>query len=181
MYSLDQNNSNHNSGFYHQPLGAKPDFNAYVVPTSSTSTGSNNSSMHSSQSMPDIMLEERQHHLHTSPKKSVNLPFHNYHTQTPPPPLIYPSSSTTTAVQFATLSSSVSTPTTCTSNNTSRNDKSLDFPALFSLNHSSADETGSKFARNALKFEIYLPFLFLLVVQSLLNNMSIGQSNNLSH
>ncbi|KAI8083823.1 hypothetical protein BDF21DRAFT_416700 [Thamnidium elegans] len=161
MYSLDQNNSNHNSGFYHQPLGAKPEFNAYVVPTSSTSTGSNNSSMHSSQSMPDIMLEERQHHLHTSPKKSVNLPFHNYHTQTPPPPLIYPSSSTTTAVQFAALSSSVSTPTTCTSNNTSRNDKSLDFPALFSLNHSSADETG--------------------IVQSLLNNMSIGQSNNLSH
>lgn len=155
MYSLDQNNTNK----FYQPLGTKTDFNAYVVPTSSTSTGSNNSSMHSSQSMPDIMLE-------TSPKKSTNLPFpiNNYiHTQTPPPPLIYPSnsssttkpvpSSTTTnsAVQFAALSSSVSTPTsanTCTSNNTSRSaiglDKSLDFPALFSLNHSSADETVSK-------------------------------------
>lgn len=189
MYSLDQNNSSKNNGFY-QPLGTKPtDFNAYVVPTSSTSTGSNNSSMHSSQSMPDIMLEERQS-IHTSPKKSSNLPFpiNNYiHTQTPPPPLIYPSNSTTSssitnkpvsaagnsAVQFTALSSSVSTPTaasatnssSCTSNNTSRTaiglDKSLDFPALFSLNHSSADET--------------------VIVQSLLNNMSIGQSNNLTH
>ncbi|CAO3655265.1 unnamed protein product [Mucor hiemalis] len=186
MYSLDQNNSSKNNGFY-QPLGTKPDFNAYVVPTSSTSTGSNNSSMHSSQSMPDIMLEERQS-IHTSPKKSSNLPFqiNNYiHTQTPPP-LIYPSNSTTSssitnkpvssagnsAVQFTALSSSVSTPTaasatnsSCTSNNTSRTaiglDKSLDFPALFSLNHSSADET--------------------VIVQSLLNNMSIGQSNNLTH
>lgn len=156
MYSLDQNNTSKNNGFY-QPLGTKAsDFNAYVVPTSSTSTGSNNSSMHSSQSMPDIMLD-------TSPKKSANLPFpiNNYiHTQTPPPPLIYSSTSNTTTipataitpgVQFAALSSSVSTPTsanTCTSNNTSRSaiglDKSLDFPALFSLNHSSADETVSK-------------------------------------
>ncbi|KAF1801072.1 hypothetical protein V8B55DRAFT_1530031 [Mucor lusitanicus] len=205
LYSMDHHNTHHlhhhhngSNGFY-QPLGAKPEFNnAYVVPTSSTSTGSNNSSMHSTQSMPDIMLDS------SSPKKTANLPFqiNNYiHTQTPPPPLIYPSSTTTTAaatangnsnplspsaaaVKFA-LSSSVSTPTTaaaaasstksnvntaaapCTSSSTTATksvngiDKSLEYPALFSLNHSSADET--------------------VIVQSLLNNMSIGASSNLTH
>ncbi|KAI8644908.1 hypothetical protein BD408DRAFT_362478 [Parasitella parasitica] len=196
LYSMDHHSShnlhhhNGNSGFY-QPLGNKPEFNnAYVVPTSSTSTGSNNSSMHSSQSMPDIMLDS------SSPKKTANLPFqvNNYsiHTQNPPPPLIYPSATATTtgtsglassssaAVQFA-LSTSVSTPTLaaaavsssaattpCTSSSTTAIttatngiDKPLEFPALFSLSHSSADET--------------------VIVQSLLNNMSIGQSNKLTH
>ncbi|CEP16842.1 hypothetical protein [Parasitella parasitica] len=182
LYSIDHHNSHHlhhhngNNGFY-QPLGSKPEFNnAYVVPTSSTSTGSNNSSMHSTQSMPDIMLDS------SSPKKAANLPFqiNNYsiHTQNPPPPLIYPSSTATAtttngmsssssaaAVQFA-LSTSVSTPTIaaaavassaaatpCTSSSTTAIttatngiDKPLEFPALFSLNHSSADETVSKFA-----------------------------------
>ncbi|KAI9470017.1 MAG: hypothetical protein EXX96DRAFT_597868 [Benjaminiella poitrasii] len=117
MYnSMDQNNAN-NNGFY-QPLGQKPDFNnSYVVPTSSTSTGSNNSSMHSNQSIPDIMLD-------SSPKKSGNLPFqiNNYiHTQPAPSPLIYPTStapnkhiSSSAAVQFA-LSNPASVPTTAAS------------------------------------------------------------------
>ncbi|KAI7899462.1 uncharacterized protein BX663DRAFT_441211 [Cokeromyces recurvatus] len=149
LYPMDQSNAS-NNGFY-QPLGSKPDFNnTYVVPTSSTSTGSNNSSMHSNQSIPDIMLD-------SSPKKSGNLPFqiNNYiHTQ---PPLIYPSSTTapnkhisSSAVQFALPPASATVKTST---------KELDssFPALFSLNHSSTDET--------------------VLVQSLLNNMSIGQSN----
>lgn len=164
MYSLDQNNNSNSNGGFYQTLGPKSDFNnAYVIPTSSTSTGSNNSSMHSSQSMPEIMLD-------SSPKKSSNLPFqiNNYiHTQTPPPPLIYPSSSSASnnnkpssssanAVQFA-LSTSASTPTaaastsnqasttsTATANRANGIDKPLDFPALFSMNHSSADETVSK-------------------------------------
>jgi hypothetical protein len=119
--------------------------------------------MHSSQSMPEIMLD-------SSPKKSSNLPFqiNNYiHTQAPPPPLIYPSSSSASninkpsssssanAVQFA-LSTSVSTPTAAAStsnqassastvtNRANGIDKPLEFPALFSINHSSADETVSK-------------------------------------
>ncbi|KAI8363815.1 hypothetical protein EDC96DRAFT_212166 [Choanephora cucurbitarum] len=193
LYTIDQSNNTKTNGSFYQPLGQKPDFNnAYVVPTSSTSTGSNNSSMHSSQSMPDIVLD-------SSPKKSSNLPFqiNNYmRTQTPPPPLIYPSNTATsgsnkplsqsTAVQFA-LSPSISTPTiagaavavnnknnTTTASVQSSNphvssttglEKPLDFPALFSANHSSADET--------------------VIVQSLLNNMTIGggqsSNNSLTH
>lgn len=138
------NAANTNANGFYQPFGAKPEFNnAYVVPTSSTSTGSNNSSMHSTQSMPDIMLD-------SSPKKSSNLPFqlNNYiHTQTPPP-LIYPSSSanTSTAVQFA-LSTSMSTPTaaaTSAPNPSNGIEKPLEFPSLFSLKPSSADETVRK-------------------------------------
>ncbi|KAG0744710.1 hypothetical protein G6F57_000072 [Rhizopus arrhizus] len=127
MYA--NNNTNQTIGFY--PLNSnsstnKPnDFNTYIMPTSSTSTGSNNSSMHSSQSMPDIMLEERQH--------TGTLPtLQNYiHTQSPP--LLYPSSTASHHNKpiSAFLSSSASTPTT----------RGNHYPALFSQNHSFNDET----------------------------------------
>ncbi|CAO3675270.1 unnamed protein product [Rhizopus stolonifer] len=134
MLYAAHSNTNHPVGVY--PLNSHRkttttgynDFNTYIMPTSSTSTGSNNSSMHSSQSMPDIMLEERQH--------TGTLPtLQNYiHTQSPP--LIYPSSTTASHHNkpiSAFLSSSASTPTT-----TSRGNH---YPALFSQNHSFNDET----------------------------------------
>lgn len=139
------------------------EFQAYVVPTSSTSTGSNNSSMHSSQSLPDIMLEEKR-------PTSSTLPFqvNNYiHTQTPP--LIYPSCSANYKLssQFSVTSSS-STPTNTSSslinsihrnNNSGGIDNPMEFPpVLFSQTHSSVDEA--------------------IIVQNLLNNMSLGQTKH---
>jgi hypothetical protein len=114
---MDQTNSTPN-GFY-PSLPKSHDFHAYIVPTSSTSTGSNNSSMHSGQSMTD--LDE---HRRESPPKSAFSSVHTPH---------YP----TKAVQFA-LSPSSSSSTHMGP------DKHLEFPALFSQNHSSADETVSK-------------------------------------
>ncbi|KAI8989337.1 hypothetical protein BDB01DRAFT_781420 [Pilobolus umbonatus] len=166
-----QPNHNHNNGFY-QPFGTKADYHNYVVPTSSTSTGSNNSSMHSSQSLPDILLEEREHR-HTSPSPST-LPFQNC-INTQPPPLIYPSYSTTsssnkalTGAQFSSLTSSSSTPVPSSlmnsmhrhnTNHHGGSDNPMDFPpVLFSQNHSSVDEA--------------------IIVQNLLNNMSLGQSKH---
>ncbi|KAF7727420.1 hypothetical protein EC973_007584 [Apophysomyces ossiformis] len=91
------------------------DFHQYVVPTSSTSTGSN-SSMHSTQSMPEgdlrftqAPMPSRRHHDDTSPPKAVTTPttttplsnattqirasrsssFIMPHTPSHPPPLVY--------------------------------------------------------------------------------------------
>lgn len=117
--------------------------------------------MHSSQSMPDIVLEERQH--------TGTLPsFQNYiHTQSPP--LIYPSSTTASHHNksiSAFLSASASTPTTTTASRGQHH-----YPTLFSQNHSFADETVRKYS---LIQTILLANLFL-VVQNLLNSMSINQ------
>jgi hypothetical protein len=164
MYA--NNNTNQTIGFY--PLNSnsstnKPnDFNTYIMPTSSTSTGSNNSSMHSSQSMPDIMLEERQH--------TGTLPtLQNYiHTQSPP--LLYPSSTASHHNKpiSAFLSSSASTPTT----------RGNHYPALFSQNHSFNDETVRKYIF-VIKYKKKLTSL--IVVQKLFNSMSISQSSHLTH
>ncbi|KAI8877452.1 hypothetical protein K501DRAFT_198199 [Backusella circina FSU 941] len=143
MYVMDQTNSTPN-GFY-PSLPKSHDFHSYIVPTSSTSTGSNNSSMHSGQSMNDLLDESRRGE--SPPQKTAFSSQPPVHTQSP---LIYP----TKAVQFA-LS-----PSSSSSTHMGGPDKHLEFPALFSQNHSSADET--------------------VIVQSLLNSMSLGQPNHLA-
>ncbi|KAI8987276.1 hypothetical protein BDF20DRAFT_849164 [Mycotypha africana] len=201
LYAAEQTSAlNGNNGLYHHhsSLGlnkppAEYSSSTYVAPTSSTSTGSNNSSMHSSQSLPDVMLD-------SSPKQPLNLPFklngNNPATssvvssQNTASSLMHSSVSSTTsaaahglnkvlsptAMHFgltASTSTTTSLPTTAAAitkpasviattrspppplTNGKESNKSLEFPALFSMNHSSTDET--------------------VLVQNLLNNMSMSQ------
>ncbi|KAG0182236.1 hypothetical protein DFQ29_005119 [Apophysomyces sp. BC1021] len=106
MYNVEPSTAGLYSSYGIQHKPSAVDFHQYVVPTSSTSTGSN-SSMHSTQSMPEGDLRFSQpamparRHEDTSPPKATTLStatqirasrsssFVMPHTPSHPPPLVY--------------------------------------------------------------------------------------------